>query len=160
MTVGRLGLGIGLPPIPGRRAPPAIPKPLASGNCGLAGNDTNFSSSYQDANPGEVALRALIGSAKHSIFIDQQDLFSCLFLVEATYDDRLFELLANKVLDRIPITIVVSEGASKPSSPVQTYHNGLLRGIGSLAWALAPHGRMDDAEGPPSGHARGLPRGP
>jgi phosphatidylserine/phosphatidylglycerophosphate/cardiolipin synthase-like enzyme len=54
----------------------------------------------------------LIASAKHSIFISQQDLLSCLPTkatpTEAKFDERAIAALANRIKAGIPVKIVVS----------------------------------------------------
>ena len=116
MTVGRLGNGIA---VPGesydRESPPIGPVPVSGTFCGgfLGGySDTNLGRSYEYRNPGEDALRALIASAKRSVFISQQDMLSCAPSkagIEAWFDDRVFDALAKKVAERVPVKILVSE---------------------------------------------------
>jgi phosphatidylserine/phosphatidylglycerophosphate/cardiolipin synthase-like enzyme len=95
------------------------------GNCWLGGNDTNHDRNYDTVNPEESAQRALIESATQSIVISQQDLNGiCPPL--AHYDTRLFDILAQKLVDGVKVRIVVSDPASK--SVGAGYSNG-----GSLA---------------------------
>lgn len=128
MVVGKLGQGIDVPGHPGQESPaiPSTPwdgsKVLNGGKGGCPGvdlfgqrefGDVNGSRSYEYRNPGEDALRALVESAKHSVFLSQQDLLSCvpqpLPPTEETFDERLVQALAQKVLDGVPIKIVVSD---------------------------------------------------
>jgi phosphatidylserine/phosphatidylglycerophosphate/cardiolipin synthase-like enzyme len=120
MVLGHLGNGIGVPGEPyGRQSLPIARPPLHGGSnlCSISGSDssdTNNSRSYEYRNPGEPALRALIQRAQRSIFISQQDLLSCLPFkfapTEAAFDERLVAILANKIVARVPITIVLSAG--------------------------------------------------
>jgi phosphatidylserine/phosphatidylglycerophosphate/cardiolipin synthase-like enzyme len=71
-------------------------------------SDTNTNPEYEYRNPGETGLRALIASARHSIFISQQDMLSCVYSVEALFDERVFAALGDKVAHGIPIKIVLS----------------------------------------------------
>ena len=121
MVVGRLGNGIEVPGERGRRSPPIARPPYHGNGCLVRDNpltprtDTNNDRAYEYRNPGEDALRALIGSAQSSIFISQQDLLSCApfvggvrLNVEARFDERVLAALGLKVASRVPIKIVVS----------------------------------------------------
>jgi phosphatidylserine/phosphatidylglycerophosphate/cardiolipin synthase-like enzyme len=120
MVVGHLGNGISVPGQPYGRQSAPFDRPPAHGGSNLCSShgsdssDTNSSRSYEYRNPGEPALRALIQRAQKSIFISQQDLLSCLpFRVaptEAMFDERLFAVLASKIVAGVPITIVLSAG--------------------------------------------------
>jgi phosphatidylserine/phosphatidylglycerophosphate/cardiolipin synthase-like enzyme len=122
MVVGKLGdklLGTGID-VPGHAngESTAFTRPKLSGNtCNndqakQDNKDVNTSRKYEYRNPGETALRALIGEAKRSIFISQQDLLSCLptpwAASEAKFDERVFAALADKVVQGVPIKIVLS----------------------------------------------------
>jgi phosphatidylserine/phosphatidylglycerophosphate/cardiolipin synthase-like enzyme len=115
LTVGRLGNGIEVPGEAGRRSPPIAPPPLRGNKCTFLQRDysqTNDDRAYEYRNPGEDALRALIESAHHSIFISQQDLLSCrpkaIVATEAYFDERVFATLGTKIAEGVPIKIVVS----------------------------------------------------
>jgi hypothetical protein len=70
-------------------------------------NTMNGDPKWDGNNPSDTALRALVESAEKRIVIGQQEaIFSCA--VEPSYDVRLFDALARKVVDGIPVTIVVS----------------------------------------------------
>ena len=127
MVVGRLGNGIAVPGESYNRQSPPIDRPPHHGNgCLIPDNwftentDTNNSRSYEYRNPGEDALRGLIGSGHHSIFISQQDLLSCAPVVlgvrlnvEARLDERVIAALGKKVSQHVPIKIVISnQGAA------------------------------------------------
>jgi phosphatidylserine/phosphatidylglycerophosphate/cardiolipin synthase-like enzyme len=126
MVVGRLGNGIEVPGRAGRESPPIARPPYHGNGCLVPDNiftantDTNNNRYYEYRNSGEDALRALIGSAHHSIFISQQDLLSCAPVVhgvrlnvEARFDERIFAALGTKVAHGVPIKIVVSnQGAA------------------------------------------------
>lgn len=120
MVVTKLGLNIDVPNKAGQESKPIDRPPYHSGtsnHCALAGDPVNESRAYEYRNPGETALRALIGSAKRSIFISQQDLLSCLLGTEAMLDERVFAALADKVTAHVPIKIVLTGKA-------KTYSNG------------------------------------
>ena len=119
LTVGKLGDGI---PVPGASLQSrAIGPPLISGKCGLASNESNDSPSYEYRNPAEDAIRALINRAQSSIFLSQQDLLGCSLHHEAKFDERLFQVLATKVAQHVPIKIVLSAGIGKSGG---LYQNG------------------------------------
>jgi phosphatidylserine/phosphatidylglycerophosphate/cardiolipin synthase-like enzyme len=114
MTVGRLGNGINVPGEGDRESTPIAPSPMDGNECGKffsSSTDTNTNRRYEYRNPGEDALRALIASANRSIFLSQQDLFSCLgFGLEPKFDERVFEALGTQIARRVPIKIVLSAG--------------------------------------------------
>jgi phosphatidylserine/phosphatidylglycerophosphate/cardiolipin synthase-like enzyme len=118
MVVGKLGMGIPVPGEAGRESTPFTPPPIQGNRCPagtIKPDEVNDSRAYEYRNPGETALRALVASAKHSIFISQQDLLSCLPVyryvnTEDLFDTRLFAELAAKVVERVPIKIVLSGG--------------------------------------------------
>jgi phosphatidylserine/phosphatidylglycerophosphate/cardiolipin synthase-like enzyme len=118
MVVGKLGHGI---PVPGQnhdKESTPFTRPKLSGNtCNPQqakddNKDVNNKRDYEYRNPGETALRTLISDAKSSIFISQQDLLSCLpkpaVATEAKFDERVFAALARKVVEGVPIKIVLS----------------------------------------------------
>jgi phosphatidylserine/phosphatidylglycerophosphate/cardiolipin synthase-like enzyme len=126
MVVGRLGNGIEVPGQAGRQSPPIARPPHHGNGCVVPDNwftehtDTNNGRGYEYRNPGEDALRGLMGSGHRSIFISQQDLLSCAPMVlgvrlnvEARLDERVFAALGTKVADHVPIKIVISnQGAA------------------------------------------------
>jgi phosphatidylserine/phosphatidylglycerophosphate/cardiolipin synthase-like enzyme len=125
LTVGRLGEGIPVPALgPGysNGESPPIEAPPFDLQCPLAStvySATNYSRSYEYRNPGEIALRALIMSAHRSVFLSQQDLLSCgpvklgvHLSIEAFLDSRVFTALAQKIFERVPVTIVLSSAHS------------------------------------------------
>jgi phosphatidylserine/phosphatidylglycerophosphate/cardiolipin synthase-like enzyme len=131
MVVGHLGNGISVPGQPYGRESAPYPRPRLHGNLCRPFqrdfNDINNSRDYEYRNPGEPAVRALIQRAQKSIFISQQDLLSCLIFpisTEAVFDERLFAILAGKIVAGVPITIVLSAGGggiagykNKPFTP-------------------------------------------
>jgi phosphatidylserine/phosphatidylglycerophosphate/cardiolipin synthase-like enzyme len=124
LTVGRLGNGID---VPGGTPPsPPIPDPPVKGSACTSTqrqvSDTNTNPDYEYRNPGENALRALIGTATKSIFLSQQDLLGCVYNVEAFMDERVFAALGKQVANGVPITIVVSDENAKSNSG--SYSNG------------------------------------
>jgi len=70
----------------------------------------NENEAYTVANPEEAGLRALIASAKTSVFISQQDLIAPCAppFANSYYDARLFDVLADQLEQDINIKIVVS----------------------------------------------------
>ena len=140
MVVGKLGVGIGIPNEPVRQAT-EFTRPPVNGNEGcfkpsekavgkpagdVVNDNDNAGREYEYRNPGEDALRALILSAKASIFISQQDLLSCLpkrgtLVTDVKFDERLFAALAIKILDGVHVRIVLSAGKGGASDG---YGNG------------------------------------
>lgn len=128
IVLGHLGNGISVPGEPYDKESAVFQRPPLHGNkCAFFQRDyseTNDSRAYEYRNPGEAAVRALIASARRSIFISQQDLLSCLpkplIATEAKFDERLFAILANKIVARVPITIVLSSGGGGAAG----YSNG------------------------------------
>jgi phosphatidylserine/phosphatidylglycerophosphate/cardiolipin synthase-like enzyme len=114
MVVGRLGNGIEVPGADGRTSPPIDRPPYHGNTCGgfIDYSQTNNDRAYEYRNPGEDALRALIASARRSIFISQQDLLGCAFKIEARFDERVFAALGEKVAGGVPIKIVISNQAA------------------------------------------------
>jgi PLD-like domain len=133
MVVGHLGNGIPVPGEPNGESPPIPAAPLSGNRCSFAfsPSESNDSRSYEYRNPGEDAVRALVAHAKHSVFISQQDLLSCLpfgaIATESKFDDRLFAILGAKIADKVPIRIVVSPKATAD------YSNGwTLKDVGEV----------------------------
>ena len=103
----------------------------------------NENKAYTIANPEEAGLRALIASAKESVFISQQDLIAPCAppFANSYYDARLFDLLADKLEQDISIKIVVSspgatQGLTAPYSNMKKMSeitDVLLRKIQSRA---------------------------
>jgi phosphatidylserine/phosphatidylglycerophosphate/cardiolipin synthase-like enzyme len=125
LTLGRLGNGIHVPGESGRESPPIPDRPVKGSACSVFQrevSDTNTNREYEYRNPGETGLRALIESAKNSVFISQQDLLSCVYHVEALFDERVFAALGDKVAARVPVTIVLSDEGAKAAGT--GYGNG------------------------------------
>jgi phosphatidylserine/phosphatidylglycerophosphate/cardiolipin synthase-like enzyme len=114
MVVGRLGNGIEVPGADGMKSPPIDRPPYHGNTCGgfIDYSQTNNDRAYEYRNPGEDALRALIASARRSIFISQQDLLGCVFKIEARFDERVFAALGEKIAGGVPIKIVISNQAA------------------------------------------------
>jgi phosphatidylserine/phosphatidylglycerophosphate/cardiolipin synthase-like enzyme len=118
MVLGHLGNGISVPGQPYGRESAPFARPRLHGNECIRffrnTSDTNNSRAYEYRNPGEPGVRALIQRARKSIFISQQDLLSCLPFplppTEVEFDERLFAILASKIVAGVPITIVLSAG--------------------------------------------------
>ena len=126
MVVGHLGNGIPVPGAANGQSPPIPAVPLSGNKCSFlrSPSESNDSRSYEYRNPGEDALRALIASARSSIFISQQDMLSCLpkelIATESKFDDRLFAILGTKIAQKVPIRIIVSPKSAKAGD----YSNG------------------------------------
>ena len=135
LTMGRLGNGIDVPGHAGQKSP-AIPKaPFQGSACTTGGDqtsDTNTNPEYQYRNPGETGLRALIASAKSSVFLSQQDLLGCVAFIEAYFDERALEALGEKVIAGVPVTIVIADEGAKAGGA--SYSNGYT--LKDLATAL------------------------
>jgi phosphatidylserine/phosphatidylglycerophosphate/cardiolipin synthase-like enzyme len=139
MVVGKLGYNIDVPGHAGWESA-SIDRPKLSGNtCNTQqqkddNKDVNTKRDYEYRNPGETALRALLATAKKSIFISQQDLLSCLpgrsIASEAEFDERVFATLARKIHEGIPITIVLS-------NPGGDYSNGWdPKDVAYVLWSM------------------------
>ncbi len=128
MVLGHLGNGISVPGAPyDKESAPFARPPLHGNKCTFLQRDyseTNDSRAYEYRNPGEAAVRSLIQRAHRSIFISQQDLLSCLpkpiVATEAKFDERLFAILAAKIVAGVPIKIVLSAGGGGAAG----YSNG------------------------------------
>ncbi len=139
MVVGHLGESIDVPGKVNAESAP-IPKRFQDGNAGCpiprrfypkVGNinDPNDSRSYEYRNPGETALRALIATAKHSVFISQQDLLSCIAVpglrFDAKFDERMIAALAGRIKAfgkvRLPVIKIV---VSHAPNFLEDYANG------------------------------------
>jgi phosphatidylserine/phosphatidylglycerophosphate/cardiolipin synthase-like enzyme len=95
---------------------------LKMANCISSSFDwTNDSINFDAVNPGSVGLRALVRSAKSSIFISQQDLIG-ICPPQALYDVRLYKALATKLAAGVRVTIVVSNQGAQVDG--DDYSNG------------------------------------
>ena len=106
---------------------------LVRDNPSTPNTDTNNGRAYEYRNPGEDALRALIGSAQRSIFVSQQDLLSCApfvggvrLNVEARFDERVLGALG----ERSPIRY-----RSRSSSPTRVQQVATATDTRSKIWA-------------------------
>jgi phosphatidylserine/phosphatidylglycerophosphate/cardiolipin synthase-like enzyme len=141
LTVLGLGqLGVGIVHVPGRNRRPrgVTASDLANASCTVLGvrlpDETNDSTRYDAANPAAVGLRALIGSARHSVYISQQDMMG-ICPPQANYDVRLFKAIAGRIAARVPVTIVLTNpgaqlnsGASySTGAPLSAVTKALLR---------------------------------
>ena len=122
LALGETGQGV--VNVPGSDGRPAgvTDADLKMANCITSAFDwTNDSIKFDAANPGSVGLRALVASAKSSIFISQQDLIG-ICPPQALYDVRLFKTLASKIAGGVRVTIVVSNPGAKVTG--DDYSNG------------------------------------
>jgi phosphatidylserine/phosphatidylglycerophosphate/cardiolipin synthase-like enzyme len=73
-------------------------------------NETNTDRNYMTVNPDANALLALIGCARTTIVLSQQDIngFASAPLYHALFDVRLFDLLAEKMISGVKVRIVIS----------------------------------------------------
>ena len=111
------GLGFGMD-VPGGTDGGLEPANDSKATCSKLHTDyVNNDREYSVANPEEAGLRALIASATESVFISQQDLIApCVPpMSNAYYDARLFDILADKLIDEIPVKIIVSSPGAKQS---------------------------------------------
>ncbi|MGI9186778.1 MAG: hypothetical protein ACR2J9_04545, partial [Gaiellales bacterium] len=146
LGVGRAGYAnTGL--VAGTRDPRDVSKAdRADSGCKLPPlpNTMNGDPKWDGDNPSDTALRALVASAQKRVVIGQQEaIFSCA--VDPSYDVRLFDALARKVVDGIPVTIVVSnengaistfEGySSNPPSTLAVMRKRVRKLVGSDAAA-------------------------
>eukprot|EP00928_Gymnodinium_smaydae_P034072 TRINITY_DN24228_c0_g2_i1.p1 TRINITY_DN24228_c0_g2~~TRINITY_DN24228_c0_g2_i1.p1 ORF type:complete len:554 (-),score=41.48 TRINITY_DN24228_c0_g2_i1:153-1814(-) len=87
----------------------------------------NDDAQFSVDNPDIEARRALIQSARESVFLAQQDLLFdyCNWwdfgFVSATYDARLFDILASKLRDGVRITIVTSTPTTEGDTKGYSY---------------------------------------
>lgn len=94
-------------------------------------NPNNGDPGWDGRNPSDTAIRALIGSAKDNVLISGQDLvFSCGIRSE---DIRLFEVIADRIVNGVAVTIIVSNPDAKPSGSI-----GILEPEGSYAGPDVP----------------------
>jgi phosphatidylserine/phosphatidylglycerophosphate/cardiolipin synthase-like enzyme len=122
LSIGRLGMGIDIPqvqagPLPDDLVSQADADAVA---CSVVTDDyTNLDAPYERDNPGEPALRALIGSAQTSIAIAQQDLIGlCSARLVPKWDVRVFDALAQRIAAGVEVTIVIS------NADAEGYTNG------------------------------------
>ena len=115
MALGGLGFGMD---VPGGDRGGLTKANDSSADCSFLFKDYyNNDKSYTVANPEEEGLRTLIRSAQESVFISQQDLIApCVPPVaNAYYDARLFDVLADKLLQDVKVQIVTSTPGAKQS---------------------------------------------
>lgn len=115
MALGGLGFGMN---VPGGDSGGLAKANDSSADCTWLFKDYyNNDASYTVANPEIEGLRTLIRSAKKSVFISQQDLIApCVAPVaNAYYDARLFDVLADKLLQNVSVQIVTSTPGAKQS---------------------------------------------
>ncbi len=125
LALGGLGFGMDVPGGTDGGLPQANDSDASCS--GLSRDYVNNDDEYSVANPEEEGLRALIASATESVFISQQDLVApCVPPVaNSYYDARLFDVLADKLIQQIPVTIMLSSPGAKQS-------------------VVAPYSNMDD----------------
>jgi phosphatidylserine/phosphatidylglycerophosphate/cardiolipin synthase-like enzyme len=115
MALGGLGFGMQTPGGTSGGIPAAND---SEARCSRLFKDyVNHDQEYSVANPEEAGLRALVASAQHSVFISQQDLIApCVGPFAASYyDARLFDVLADKLIEGVRVQIVVSSPGAKQS---------------------------------------------
>ncbi len=110
LSVGRLGIGLD---VPGTGGPTeAVPPAPEEGECWNLPNPINTDLGYLLRNPAETALRALVRSARRSVFLSQQDMLGMCPLMGRA-DLRLLDDLARQMLAGVDVTVVTSTpGAS------------------------------------------------
>lgn len=115
LALGGLGFGMN---VPGGTSGGLAPANDSAAACSRSFKDyVNNDRAYSVANPEEAGLRALIASAKDNIFLSQQDLLApCVAPISnAYYDARLFDVLADKLIQGVAVRIVVSSPGAKQS---------------------------------------------
>jgi phosphatidylserine/phosphatidylglycerophosphate/cardiolipin synthase-like enzyme len=119
IAVGSLGYGIMVKDAKSDyKPPPVFEVEQAACNYRLgsrSNNETNTDRDFMTVNPDASALRALIGCAKTSVVLSQQDIngYAQSPLYHALFDIRLFDILAVKMIKGVKVRIVVSN----PGSP-------------------------------------------
>ena len=99
--------------------------PNTTVGCGPAPDLTNLGGAVYDAqNPGEEAMRAMVRRATDHVNISQQDItFGCPM---PTYDARMFEAIADRLLHGVRVRIVLSTpGAKTKNSTAYSNINSL-----------------------------------
>lgn len=108
-VLGVGGFGLGMDPSAWAHSDPVQEDDRAT--CQQTGVDYfNGDEDYDIANPDNIALRSLIGSAQSSVSIYQQDLMgACVpLLSNAWYDLELFDVLADRLAEDVKVRILLS----------------------------------------------------
>lgn len=111
------GLGFGME-VPGGTSGGLAPANDSEAACsGLFEDYINNDSDYSVANLEEEGLRALVNSAESNVYLSQQDLVAPCAppFANSYYDARLFDILAKKLINNIPVRIMVSSPGAKQS---------------------------------------------
>ncbi|MCP4130446.1 MAG: phospholipase [bacterium] len=113
LALGGLGFGVDTP---GGTSGGLSPADDCDAACtGLSTDYVNDDAAYSVANPEEEGLRALIESATESVFLSQQDLIGICAppISNSRYDARLFDVLADKLVEGVAVKIVLSSPGAK-----------------------------------------------
>lgn len=123
LALGGLGFGMDVPGGTAGGLPPANDSDAACS--GWFTDYVNNDAAYSVANPEEEGLRALIASANSDVFIAQQDLMGICAppVTNSRYDARLFDVLADKLIEGVAVQIVLSTPGAKQGSPKMPYSN-------------------------------------
>ena len=100
LAVGRLGIDLAAPGVVAAQAPQTVGLPLPEWICPTFDGDAT----YEAANPGLVAARALVASADEKVFISQQDLLSQC----PRYDPTMLRIITDQLARGVEVTIVVT----------------------------------------------------
>ncbi len=128
------GLGVGIASVdPSSTYKPTLPT-APDTRCGISLPDrTNADRNYDTVNPEGVALRALVGSARTSVTISQQDLHGgCPPLPR--YDIRLYDQLAAKLAAGVKVRIVLSDPLNRGSAGSGGY--SFIKSLAEVSTAL------------------------
>lgn len=115
LALGGLGFGMEVPGGTSGGLAPANDNEAACS--GLFNDYINNDSEYSVANLEEEGLRALVASAQNNVYLSQQDLIAPCAppFANSYYDARLFDILAEKLINNIPVRIMVSAPGAKQS---------------------------------------------
>ncbi|MEM7155117.1 MAG: phospholipase [Myxococcota bacterium] len=123
MALGGLGFGMDVPGGYGPGLPAADDDHAACS--GWFDDYVNDDTGYSVANPEEEGLRALVASAERSVFLSQQDLIAPCAppFANSKYDARLFDVLADKLIDGVAVQIILTSPGAKQGSLNMPYSN-------------------------------------
>lgn len=134
MAVGRLGSGL---PVPGTLGGSAVPAILALLCPASDGDDP----SYDAANPGRVAARALVASADERVVISQQDLLAQC----PRYDAAMFKVITDQLLRGVQVRIVVTGAFGTSYANMESLHDLSVQLYEVLVASTGDPGRAREA---------------
>jgi len=143
-------LGFGMHSLDGVSGAPA-PANDAQACCSTSHTDyLNNDAQYSVDNPELEGLRLLAESAQSSLFIAQQDvLFPCMNLlssafVNSHYDARFFNIIADKLLAAVPVTMVLSTPKDDGNSDGYSIMHNLQEVSDVVLRKVKERGHLDD----------------